>query len=259
MSIIPVSSTAISISWSVPDGSVVTSYGVEWSSNQCPDDLTAYNTTTLSGENTNYELSHLRPGTSYNISVKAVNLAGLTFSDLATTKTEEIGKNLAAVYTSGYFNAFIIPAPFAPPSPVRVTNVTPFNITIHWGMVPCDNENGEITGFSVSFSKVEGESQGAGTARSPTSAFNVTSSGVASGCSMPVSAIEGSGNHTVNVPHSQHDITLTGLSPSTNYSITVAAVNSAGIGTQSDPLFVETNGEFLKWSTSNIKFTIHFI
>ena len=250
MSIIPVSSTAISITWSVPNGSVVTSYEVEWSSNQCPDDLIVYNTTTLSGENTNYELSHLRPGTSYNIFIKAINLAGITSSDLATTKTEEIGKNLAPVYTSGYFNAFIIPAPFAPPSPVRVTNVTPFNITIHWGMVPCANENGEITGYSVSFSKVEGESQGAGTARSPTSAFNVTGSGVASGCSMPVnSAIEESG---VNVSHSQHDITLTGLNPSTNYSITVAGINSEGVGTQSDPLFVETNGEFLKWSTSVI-------
>ena len=136
---------------------------------------------------------------------------------------------------------------------MRVTNISP-SITIHWGTVPCANENGEITGYSVSFSKVEGDSEMRNTVN-----VNVTGSGIASGCSMPVSAIEGSGNDTVNVPHSQHDVTLTGLSPSTNYSITVAAVNSAGIGTQSDPLFVETNGEFLKWSTSIIKFTIHFI
>ena len=242
MSIVPVSSTAISISWSVPDGSVVTSYEVEWCSNQCPDDYISYNTTTLSDENTSYELSHLRPGTSYNIFIKAINLAGITSGDLATTKTEEIGKNLAPVYTSGYFNAFIIPAPSAPPSPVRVTNISPSNITIHWGTVPCANENGEITGYSVSFSKVEGESEMRNTVNA-----NVTGTGVASGCSMPVnSSIEESGNDTVNVPHSQHDITLTGLSPSTNYSITVAGINSAGIGTQSDPLFVETNGEFLK-------------
>ena len=101
MSIIPVSSTAISISWSVPDGSVVTSYEVEWRSNQCPDDYISYNATTLSDETTSYELSHLRAGTSYNISVKAINLAGITSGDLVNTTTEEIGKNLAPVYNSG--------------------------------------------------------------------------------------------------------------------------------------------------------------
>ena len=100
MSIIPVSSTAISITWSVPDGSVVTSYEVEWSSNQCPDDFPPYNATTLSDENTSYELSHLRPGTSYSISIKAINIAGITSGDLAPTKTEEIGKNLVPVYNS---------------------------------------------------------------------------------------------------------------------------------------------------------------
>ena len=50
-------------------------------------------------------------------------------------------------------------------------------------------------------------------------------------------------NTTVNVSATDLSVILTGLRPSTNYSITVAAYNNAGVGRNSDTLFVKTNGE----------------
>ena len=38
-------------------------------------------------------------------------------------------------------------------------------------------------------------------------------------------------------------VTLTQLGPSTRYSITVAGYNSAGIGPESEPLIMETDGK----------------
>ena len=56
--------------------------------------------------------------------------------------------------------------------------------------------------------------------------------------------LEGVNRRVVNVSVSEQQVTLTGLRPSTNYSITVAAYNSVGIGQQSQPVFVKTNGEW---------------
>ena len=42
-------------------------------------------------------------------------------------------------------------APTAPPSNVNVTDVTSSTITVQWGMVPCDDQNGPITGYSVRY------------------------------------------------------------------------------------------------------------
>ena len=53
---------------------------------------------------------------------------------------------------------------------------------------------------------------------------------------------EGVNRRVVNVSASIQKVKLTGLKPSTNYSVTVAAYNSVGIGQQSQPVFVKTNG-----------------
>ena len=55
--------------------------------------------------------------------------------------------------------------------------------------------------------------------------------------------VQGSGNtHTMSVSGGDvTEATISGLTPSTNYSIEVATVNSAGIGVYSDPpVIVET-------------------
>ena len=99
------------------------------------------------------------------------------------------------------------PVPSAPPTSVNVSDVTNSSITVQWGPVDCIHRNGNITGYSVRYGV------------SGTSSYQ-----------------------TVNVSRGS---TIIGLKPSTNYSIEVAAVNSAGTGVYSDPISNITLGENL--------------
>ena len=83
--------SVIFLSWSVPDGSVVTSYEVEWSSYQCQDDETE-GSTTITDSSTNYTIMNLRPGTSYNVSATASNSAGDSPTATVTVETEKTSK-----------------------------------------------------------------------------------------------------------------------------------------------------------------------
>ena len=93
------------------------------------------------------------------------------------------------------------------PTSVRNGTVTASSITVHWGEVPCLDHNGEITGYIV----------------------QAVRNGMAEG--------------TANVSGGARQATLSGLSPSTSYTVQVAAVNGAGTGPYSD-VSVRTNGEF---------------
>ena len=89
---------------------------------------------------------------------------------------------------------------------MTVTGVTSSTITVQWGEVPCIHQNGEITGYSVQY------------------------------------GVMGSGN-TQNMTvdgASTTQTTISGLNPSTTYSIEVAAVNSNGTGVYSGPEMAET-------------------
>ena len=92
-------------------------------------------------------------------------------------------------------------APSAPPTFVRVATVTFYSITVQWRSVNCTERNGDITGYSVRYGVV------------------------------------GSGNtQTMSISGgSVTEATISSLMLSTNYSIQVAAVNSAGTGVYSDP------------------------
>ena len=87
-------------------------------------------------------------------------------------------------------------APSAPLSSVTVTDVTSSTISVQWGSVPCIHQNGDITGYSVQY-----EVMGSGNTQT-----------------MPVS---GAGTTQT---------TISGLIPSTTYSIELAAVNNDLIG-----------------------------
>ena len=80
--------TTISLSWSVPSGSVVTSYEVMWSSEECPDDVDE-GSATITDSSTSYTIESLREGSSYTITVTATNSAGTEPSDSETAETEE--------------------------------------------------------------------------------------------------------------------------------------------------------------------------
>ena len=81
---------------------------------------------------------------------------------------------------------------------MSVSAVTSSSITVQWGKVDCIECNGNITGYFVLYDVV-----GSGT------------------------------KQTMSV--SGNSATISSLMSSTNYSVQVAAVNSAGIGVYSDP------------------------
>ena len=141
-------------------------------------------------------------------------------------------------------------APSAAPSSVGVTEVTVFTITVQWGKVPCNARNGIITNYTVWYNW-ETEN-GSSTAKNSVMTGNAESRNVCNredstldeDASVADTGQEGVNRRTVNVSASEQQLTLTGLKPSTNYYITVAAYNSVGIGQQSQPVFVKTNGEW---------------
>ena len=120
-------------------------------------------------------------------------------------------------------NHYSVPAPSAPPTSVSTSDVTSSSITVQWGAVDCIHRNGDITGYSVRY------------------------------------GVQGSGStQTLNVSGSATtEATISGLESATNYSIEVAAVNSAGTGVYSAPLTALNSGEMFRHHTSFMVFKIH--
>ena len=94
------------------------------------------------------------------------------------------------------------PAPTGAPGGLTSTSVESRSLSVWWDTVPCPHQRGPITGYRLCYSN-------------GTSIVNTTG--------------EESRQHV-----------LTGLTPFTNYSVQVAAVNDGGTGPYSTPLTVET-------------------
>ena len=97
----------------------------------------------------------------------------------------------------------ISPAPSAAPTNVSVYAMSPTAITVQWEAVPCIEQNGDITGYVV----------------------HVLESG-------EMARVEDVGD--VN------EVTISELTPSTTYSIQVAAVNNIGTGPYNDLIIIDT-------------------
>ena len=104
----------------------------------------------------------------------------------------------------------IPPAPSAPPSSVSASEVTSSSITVQWGPVDCARRNGDITGYSVRYGEV-------GSAE---------------------------GERTLQIVERDVDrrATISGLTLSTEYTVSVAAINSAGTGVYSDEVVQQIAG-----------------
>ena len=94
-------------------------------------------------------------------------------------------------------------APSAAPTSVSVSQVASTNITVQWEVVDCISRNGNITGYSVRYGRVERD--------------------------RTVVVVSGS-----NVT----EATITNMMPT---SIEVAAMNSVGVGVYSEPVMVTTH------------------
>ena len=99
----------------------------------------------------------------------------------------------------------LLAAPSAAPTSVNVSEVTSSSITVQWGAVDCIHRNGDITGYSVRY------------------------------------GVQGSGS-TQTTSVSVNEATISGLTPSTTYSIEMAAVNGAGTGVYSSAVAQLTEG-----------------
>ena len=101
-------------------------------------------------------------------------------------------------------------APTAPPSNVNVTDVTSSTITVQWEMVPCDDQNGPITGYSVRY-------------------------GVMGSSEREIEEVVGD----------QRMATISELAAATVYEYEVAGITTADTGVYSDPMTTLTQGHLV--------------
>ena len=106
----------------------------------------------------------------------------------------------------GYICTSSSAAPSAAPASFQLMDTYTVRISVQWGPVDCIHRNGDITGYSVQYGV-----QGNGS----TQTMSVSGGAATEAC-------------------------IANLTPSTTYSIEVAAVNSAGTGVYSVPLVVMT-------------------
>ena len=216
------STTHLVISWLLGRGVNATSYIISYYNTKCStlnyDDITTRNMT--------YDLTGLEEGTEYSITVTAIlsddetteenslttstmpsgrtNLYYLSANHSMHTKIKFIAITATQSYTAKD-GPFSTTAPSAAPTSVRVSEVTFSEITLQWEIIPCLQQNGDITGYSVRYYVGDGYTE------------KMTVSG---------------GNTT--------EVTISGLASSSAYSVKVAGVNTGGTGVYSDPLNVTT-------------------
>ena len=85
VTVISSTATTISLSWGVPNGSVVESYEVKWERND------SNNSTTITDGSTSYNITGLEAEANYTITVAASNGAGIAVSDPVTGTTGTTG------------------------------------------------------------------------------------------------------------------------------------------------------------------------
>ena len=187
----------------------MTGFEVEWqrdTSVGCSDE--DEDTISVNGAFTSYTITGLEPGNRYTITVTVSNSAGTApVSNTVNGRTLETGER---EYLTPAVQVMLCvlssTAPSRPPDGVSEVSVTVNSITVQWGEVPCMDRNGEITGYIV----------------------EVTLSGM-------IVATE-----NVNDGSARRG-TVSGLTPSTQYTVSLQAVNSAGSGPFSG-ISIETAG-----------------
>ena len=88
--------TTISLSWSVPSGSVVGSYEVTWETDG------KRSSTTITDGSTSYTITGLEAEANYTITITASNVAGNIVSDPITGTTGRAGKIIFTSYCIKY-------------------------------------------------------------------------------------------------------------------------------------------------------------
>ena len=199
-----VTSTSIPLTWTSA-GSEGVSFEVEWTYTGGCAGISGGRAS--AGEMTSYTIEDLEEYIMYSINVNASNAVGSAVSATTSGMTSEASKLIFEISQLIIIHVLLSAVPSGLPTNVDADS-TSTTITVQWGMVPCIHRNGEITGYSVQYREVGGET-----------------------------------TETVNVTGDAMMAEISGLKASTNYSIAVAAVNGAGTGDYSDPQIIITDSE----------------
>eukprot|EP00731_Ephydatia_muelleri_P019051 Em0011g1091a len=200
--------TSVSVSWTAPtSGGPVTRYDIYYVANRGPIGV-QYNISVIAVDTSLPSLSANVTRTLIPLNITQVTSTSITV--MWSQPGGEIGTTYTLSYTyqgpcagaGGGGNVSV--APSAPPNNLTEVTKTSSSVTISWGEVPCQDQNSVIVEYRVLYGAV--------------------TSGVGG-----------------TAATSGRTLTVNGLSPYTNYSIEVSAVNSDGaMGPYSSPLFVVT-------------------
>ena len=200
------SSTVITITGSIPSGTVVTGFEVRWqrdTSAGCSDEDKG--TMFVAGPFSSYQISALEPGNRYTITVTVSNAAGTAPAiNSVTGTTLETGRrecHLHCVCLLCYM-FYILHSSQCWSSLSHSWYC--YSITVQWEEVPCLHRNGEITGYTI------------------------------------VVRASGDDDRVINVDDGREAI-ISGLNRNTLYSVNVIAGNGAGTGPASS-IDIETAG-----------------
>ena len=204
LTIAQVTSTSITVMWSQPGGEVGTTYTLSYTY-QGPCAGAGGGGSVSVGNATQYTITGLQEFSAYTLTITASIGVGSSPPASVLVNTSSAGESDDLI-TRWLTPCPSLPiAPSAPPNNLTEVNKTSSSVTISWGEVPCQDQNSVIVGYKVLYGTV--------------------TSGVGG-----------------TVATSGRALTVNGLSPYTNYSIEVSAVNSDGaMGPYSSPLFVVTD------------------
>ena len=203
LTIVQIASTSITVMWSQPGGEIGTTYTLS-NTYQGPCAGAGGGGSVSVGNATQYTITGLQEFSAYILTITAS--IGVESSPPASV----LVNTSSAGESDGLITRWLTPfpslptAPSAPPNNLTEVTKTSSIVTISWGEVPCQDQNSVIVEYRVLYGAV--------------------TSGVGG-----------------TVATSGRTLTVNGLSPYTNYSIEVSAINSNGaMGPYSSPLFVVT-------------------
>ena len=200
LSVSNVSTTGITVNWTIPSSdNYVTYYTISYTPS-CPQLSSVNETVSVAPHQStttySYTLIGLYSGMNYTITVRAGNVLGGSGPNSVYKDTLSSGGICTCI------NIFVLLSfDFLAPTgvPYSLSLSQPIN-NLTWNEVNCSERNGLITGYTVMISN---------------------------------------GSITYNLTSTERYIILNGLVFGTEYNISVAAVNSVGRGPFSDPIVVE--------------------
>ena len=204
LTIAPVTFTSITAMWSQPGGEIGTTFTLSYTY-QGPCGGAGGGGSVSVGNATQYTITGLQEFSAYTLTITAS--IGVWRSPPASVLVNTSSASESDDLITRWLTPFpsLPTAPTAPPNNLTEVTKTCSSVTISWGEVPCQDQNSVIVEYRVLYGAV--------------------SSGVGG-----------------TVATSGRTLTVNGLSPYTNYSIEVSAVNSdRAMGPYSSPLFVVTD------------------